>query len=242
MSKTVLWINLDTFRKILGPSIKLVLASYTLVYIKGQRGSNLSELSYITELNSSIISDLLIKMKSGKLGPSLEVKQDSSKGLIKIRRNNIPCILPKSQLNRKYLRRIHKVSGPFGKLYGIYFQTPLSQDQNLTRLETADIKEILVSLIPKVIEYLEKASVRQYKFLKRIALIVVKNALAVVRRTTDLYCDIGFFDNKIVVLQNLGKQLEIAESCFVKIHRKRELIEELQSWHQKLQIIEVFHS
>jgi hypothetical protein len=239
MDRTASWINLNMLEKILDPSIKLVLASYTLQYIKGQRGSNLRELSFVTELNPPKVSTLLTKMKSGKLGSAFEVKQDFADGLVKIHRHKIPCILPKSQLSRKYLRIINKASGPYGKLYGVYFRTPLSQTQILTRVETADIKEVLASFIPQVIEYLEKAPLQQYKFLRRIALIVVKNALIVIRRIINLYSDVGFTDNRIVVLQNLEKLLEIAESCFGRIHRNRELIKELQSWHQKLQTIEV---
>jgi len=180
-------------------------------------------------------------MKSGQLGSAFEVKRDFTKGLIKVHQNNIPCILPKSQLSKRYLRRIriNSISGPFGKLYCINFRTPLPQKQIFTRLEINNIKEVLVSFIPKIIEYLEKASLQQYKFLRHIALIVVKNALIVVRRVSDLYGDVEFVDSKIVALQNLGKHLEIVESCFEKIHRKRELIKGLQNWHQKLQTIEV---
>jgi len=239
MSRTVSWIDLDTLGKMLDPPVRLVLAAYTLAYIKGQRGSNLRELSHITELNSPTISALLTKMESGQLGSAFEVKRDSAKGLIKIRRNNIPRILPKSQLNRKYLRRMHKAPGPFGKLYDIYFRAPAPKKRIFSRLETDDIKEVLVSFIPQVTEYLEKAPLQEYKFLKRITLIVIKNALVVVGRTTNLYSDVGFVNDKIMVLQNIGKQLEIAKACFGKIHRKRELIEELQNWQQKLQTIEV---
>jgi len=239
MNETVSWINLDTLREMLDPPVKLVLAAYTLAYIKGQRGSNLGELSHVTELNPKAISALLTRMESGQLGSAFEVKRDSPKGLMKICLNNIRCILPKSQLSRKYLRRTPKASGPFGKLYCIYFRTPASQKQIFKRLETADIKEVLVNFIPQIIEYLEKAPLHQYKFLKRITLIVIKDALGVIRRITRLYGDVGFFEDKIVVLQNLGKQLEIAEACFGKIHRKRELIKGLQNWQQKLETIVV---
>jgi hypothetical protein len=58
-----------------------------------------------------------------------------------------------------------------------------------------------------------------------------------VKRTADLYDDIQFLDNRVSILRFIEKVLVSVETEISRIRRRRELINELEFWHEKLLVV-----
>lgn len=225
-------------RKRLDPFIKILLASYALTFLKGGRGANINELSFVTELKCSRISALLKAVRTNNLALVLEVRQDKTAGLVKSGWHNcVPRVLPKNQLDRGLLRNMSRSRGPLGKLYLISLRDPERREPVLKELETATLTHLLVSTMPSIIEYLKRCKTTEYKFAKSIAKFAIRDARIVVQRTANLYDDIKFMDNRVSVLRYIEKVLGSVEIGMNKIRRRRELINELELWHEKLIVV-----
>lgn len=224
-------------KKRLDPLVRVLLASYALKYVKGGHGSNISELSFVTNLKSSKVSSLLKVMRSKQLVPVFEVKIDKSKGLVKNYQYyyRVPRVLPKNQLNRGYLRDINRSKGPFGKLYLVSLRADEEQKLVLKKLKTANLRDLLTSAIPLVIKYVKNCKTPEYKFIKLISQIAIRDAHIVVQRTANLYKDVGFVDNRVLALRHVEKALDNVEIGLEKIRRRRELINELECWQKRLE-------
>lgn len=228
--------NWRKIRKRLDPLIRVLLASYTLTFVKGGRGANISELSFVAGLKYSSVSVLLKAMKSNQLASVFEVKMDKTKGLVKnCQCHRVPRVLPKNQLNRSYLRNMSRSKGPLGKLYLISLCIHEKQELVLKKLKTENLKDLLMSAIPSVVEYLKNCETSKYKFIKLISQIAIRDAHTVVERTVNLYEDLKFMDNRVLVLRQMEKALDSVETGIEKIRRRRELINELECCQKRLQ-------
>jgi hypothetical protein len=156
-------------KKKLDPFIRILLASYGLTFLKGGRGANINELSFVTKLECSRISALLKAVRTNDLALILEVRQDKTAGLVKSRsRSRVPRVVPKNQLNKAFLRNMSRSSGPLGKLYLVSFRVLEKQAPLLKELETMTLMDLLVSTIPSIIEFLKGCKTTEYKFSKLI--------------------------------------------------------------------------
>lgn len=223
-------------KKRLDPFVRLLVASYTLKYVKGGRGSNISELSFVTNLKSSKVSALLRMMGSKQLVAVLEVKIDISKGLAKNYQKNfrVHTVLPKSQLNRAYLRDVSRSRGSLGKLYLISLRTDESLVPVLEKLKTVDLRDLLRVVMPLVIKYLRNCNTFEYKLMKHAFKIAIRSAYIVVQRAADLYEDVGFVDDRVLVLRHMEKILDTVKTGSEKIRRRRELLNALECCQRDL--------
>lgn len=211
-----------------------------MTFVKGGRGANISELSFVTGLKSSKVSTSLKMMNSNELTSVFDVRTDEIEGLVKsCQRHDVARTLPKNQLTRHFLRNMYRNNGPLGKLYLVSLRVHEEQKGTIKKLETADLKDLLTFIIPTVVKYLKNCKTFEYKLIKLILQITIRAAHTAVERAANLYEDIESMDNRILVLRHMEKTLEGVETGMMKVRRRRELVDELECWHKKLETIAI---
>ncbi len=222
------------------PYVRLVLASEILRRLKGGMGSCVREYCAATGLSYYKVSVAIKEAAAGILGPLIQVVESKQASFVRIGTDGSLSLVPREILDKNFLRRASKPSGSAGRIFTISLKGFPLQVNSSTRLDAGALGESLKPILNVAVERLKKADITEYKFIKTLAVLVLRCATDIIQNVVQRYSRIQFIDNRIDELDSLLGPVTYAERCVEQSKRRRELLKHLNQWVSLLEAPQVF--